>query len=474
MIQEEIYQQRLEKREILQNHNLEPYGRAFPHHPAREIKEGQKEISAAGRIMAFRRHGRTAFLDLRDESGKIQLYVKIENLGEESKIFFEHLDIGDIVGVTGDVFRTRTGELTIAVNSLKILGKALRPLPEKWHGLRDIETRFRCRELDLIMNQEVRDVFVKRSLIIQGIREFLVEKGFLEVETPMMHLIPGGAEARPFITHHNTLDLDLYLRIAPELYLKRLLVGGLEKVFEINRCFRNEGISPLHNPEFTMLELYAAYSDCAGMMELTEELITFCVKGISGETRISYQDKIIDLSRPWRRLKWCECFQAIGLDWRKQDTVREKAQLLSPGEQMTDRTVFDCLDLIFKKLVQPELIAPTFVVEYPQAVSALAKNLPGSQDMTERFELFIAGLEIANAYSELNDPVEQKERFEEQVKSQRPDRPREVDYQYINALEHGMPPAGGLGVGIDRLVMLLTNTSSIREVILFPLLRPKP
>ncbi|HOJ39779.1 MAG TPA: OB-fold nucleic acid binding domain-containing protein, partial [bacterium] len=294
MGQEEIYHQRLEKRELLQKQRLEPYGRAFKRSVTAEISEGQKGVSAAGRIMAFRRHGRTAFLDLRDDSGKIQLYLKPETLDAASVFCYENLDIGDIIGVRGDTFRTRTGELTIAVQFLTILAKSLRPLPEKWHGLKDVETRFRYRELDLIMNREVKDVFRKRSRLLQLTREFLTSRGFLEVETPMMHPIPGGAEARPFITHHNALNLDLYLRIAPELYLKRLLVGGFEKVFEINRSFRNEGISPLHNPEFTMLEVYEAFSDCSGMMELTEELISSCVKELSGGVEISYQNSVVN------------------------------------------------------------------------------------------------------------------------------------------------------------------------------------
>ncbi len=423
--------------------------------------------------MAFRRHGRTAFLDLRDDSGKIQLYLKPETLDAASVFCYENLDIGDIIGVRGDTFRTRTGELTIAVQFLTILAKSLRPLPEKWHGLKDVETRFRYRELDLIMNREVKDVFRKRSRLLQLTREFLTSRGFLEVETPMMHPIPGGAEARPFITHHNALNLDLYLRIAPELYLKRLLVGGFEKVFEINRSFRNEGISPLHNPEFTMLEVYEAFSDCSGMMELTEELISSCVKELSGGVEISYQNSVVNLARPWKRVKWVETFAQLGLNWQDEPAVRQMARTVSPGEDDSGKSLFDCLDAIFKKLVQPGLIDPTFVIEYPRQVSPLAKSLPGNLEMTERFELFLAGLEVANAYSELNDPVEQKERFEEEVKTQRPDRPKEVDYDYITALEYGLPPAGGLGIGIDRLVMLLTDSSSIREVILFPLLRPK-
>ncbi|MCM8768514.1 MAG: lysine--tRNA ligase [Candidatus Omnitrophica bacterium] len=474
MSQEEIYQQRMASRTFLQAENLEPYGRAFARTPAKEITEGEKDVSAAGRVMAFRRHGRTSFLDLQDESGKIQLYVKRESLDGESAKFFDNLDIGDIAGAVGDTFRTKTGELTIAVRSLKILAKSLRPLPEKWHGLKDVETRYRCRELDLIMNQEVRDVFRKRSRLVELLRQFLTSRGFLEVETPMMHLLPGGAEARPFVTYHHTLGLNLYLRIAPELYLKRLLVGGFEKVFEINRSFRNEGISTLHNPEFTMLEAYSAFSDCQGMMELVEELINSCVTSLLGTEEISYQKERVNFSRPWKRIRWAEAFQQLGLDWRDEKQVQEKAESISSEEKDgLPRTHFDRLDAIFKKEIQPLLVQPTFVIEYPRAISPLAKCVPGSPEMTERFELFVAGLEIANAYSELNDPVEQRERFEEQISRQTPDRPKELDLTYVTALEFGMPPAGGLGIGIDRLTMILTDNSSIREVILFPLLRPR-
>ncbi len=473
MGEREIIQERNRKLKELYELGIEPYGRAFSRIPVAEVKEGEKDVKVAGRIIAIRKHGKAAFADIVDWSGKIQIYFKKDILSEDGYEIFKKLDIGDIIGVKGEVFRTKTGELTILVKEFTVLSKSLRPLPEKWHGLRDVEIRFRKRYVDLLVNKEVREIFKRRIRIIQLIREFLDSKGFLEVETPMMHPIPGGATARPFITHHNSLDMDLYLRVSPELYLKRLLVGGFEKVYEINRSFRNEGISTLHNPEFTMLELYEAYADYKKMMEITEELFVYICEKLTGGVKISYQGKEIDFSRPWKVMELKETYKSIGIEnWKNLETVRKKAEELNLEiDEEKKNDLYELLDTIFKKKIQPELISPTFIIGYPKEISPLAKNYPKDKEMVERFELFIGGLEIANAYSELNDPIEQKERFIEEVKLQREDRPKSVDTDYIEALEYGMPPAGGLGIGIDRMVMLFTDTPSIREVILFPILR---
>ena len=473
MNQEEIIQQRCEKLKELRKEEIEPYGRAFSRKSISDIQEGEKDISAAGRIMAFRKHGKAAFLDICDWTGKIQLYFKKNILSEKEYRIFENIDIGDIIGVKGEVFKTRTGELTLLVQNFTVLSKSLRSLPEKWHGLKDIEARFRHRYVDLIINKEVREIFKKRMSILQYIREFLNGKDFLEVETPMMHPIPGGAQAKPFITYHNTLETDLYLRIAPELYLKRLLVGGFEKVYEINRSFRNEGISTLHNPEFTMLELYSSYSDYEGMMKITEELLILLAEKINGSLEMAYQDKTLNFTAPWKKITWTECFKTVGIeDWRDVESVKKKIEEWNLEVSDDDKNnLFELLETVFKKKIQPDFVNPTFVVEYPEEISPLAKSYQDNPRMTERFELYVGGLELANAYSELNDPVEQKKRFLEEIKSKTQDRVKVLDEDYIEALEYGMPPAGGLGIGIDRLVMLFTNTSSIREVVLFPILR---
>jgi len=472
---EEIKKQRLEKIEELKAEGVDVYGRAFSKKEIALIKEGDVNVKTAGRIMAVRHHGGSSFLDIKDSTGKIQIYFKKNAVSEKELFIFKRLDIGDIIGIEGDVFRTKTGELTVLVRHLTLLSKALNPLPEKWHGLKDIEIRFRKRYLDLIMNDGVREVFNKRVKIIQYIREFLNNSGFIEVDTPMMHPIPGGAEAKPFITYHNTLEMNLYLRIAPELYLKRLLVGNFEKIYEINRSFRNEGISPLHNPEFTMLELYSAYGDCEEMMKITEKLITFLAQKINSSFILEYQGREIDLSPPWKRIRWVDAFSEAGItNWKDKEAVLKKAE--EEGIELTDEDkgdVFEALDKIFKKKIQPQLINPTFIYEYPVEISPLAKASPDNPDMVERFELFIGGLEVANAYSELNDPLEQHRRFLEAVNKATGNKEKMVDEDYIEALEYGMPPAGGLGIGIDRLVMLLTDASSIREVIFFPLLRPR-
>jgi len=479
MAEKELLQERERKLSAIIQVGIYPYGGRFDRSvPAREVDDDTGDVRLAGRIVTMRNHGKAAFADMEDLSGRIQVYFQQDVLGFAFDLY-QLLDIGDIIGIFGEPFRTRTGQLTVKVKELTLLSKSNRPLPEKWHGLKDVETRFRQRYLDLIANPEVREVFIARSLIVSHIRQRLNEENFLEVETPMMHPIAGGAEARPFVTHHNTLDMDLYLRIAPELYLKRLLVGGLEKVYEINRSFRNEGISPLHNPEFTMLELYAAYADYNVMAEIAEGLILYLLEtNIPGVNRsgnkINYQGVEIDLSPPWRRATLSDLMKEhAGIS-----DLRNRGELLAclqkEGAPLTGTEMaFDLLDTLFKLRVQPKLVSPVFVMDYPREISPLAKSKPEEVETVERFELFIAGMEVGNAYSELNDPEEQRRRFAEEVKNNHPDRPKVVDEDYILALSYGMPPAGGLGIGIDRLVMLLTNRPSIREVILFPLLRPQ-
>lgn len=434
-------------------------------------------VSIAGRLMAKRGMGKSSFCDLHDRYGKIQLFFRINDLGEEAYDEFKKLDIGDIIGVKGTVFKTRMGEISVRVSEYTLLSKSLRPLPEKFHGLKDTDTRYRQRYLDLIVNPEVRNTFILRSKIISSIRNFLNDRGFLEVDTPILNTIPGGAAARPFITHHNTLDIDLYLRIAPELYLKRLIVGGLEKVYEMGRMFRNEGISVKHNPEFTLLELYEAYTDYKGMMELTESLFTHAAKEVLGTLEIEYQGQKIDLSLPWARLTMTEAvkkytgldFEAISLD---EAVLAAKEKGLELNGQLSKGEI---MNLFFEEFVEQNLIQPTFIMDYPVEVSPLTKRKPDKPELTERFELFIYGREMANAYSELNDPIDQKERFLAQVKKreQGDEEANMMDEDYIVSLEHGLPPTGGLGIGIDRLVMLFTNSYSIRDVLLFPTMKPK-
>ena len=463
---------RIEKKEEFEKLGIEPYGRKYQKVNIEKIKEGEN-VKTAGRIMAIRKHGGASFADLVDWTGKIQLYFKKDIIGEDNYEIFKKIDIGDIIGVEGEVFKTKTGEKTILVKNFIILSKSLRPLPEKWHGLKDVEIRFRQRYLDLIMNENVREIFKRRIEILRNIRDFLNNNGFVEVETPMMHPIPGGAEAKPFITYHNALDLELYLRIAPELYLKKLLVGNFEKIYEIGRSFRNEGISTLHNPEFTMLELYSAYGDYEEMMEITENLICYLSEKIFGKFEFEYQGKKINLRKPWKRIKWEEVFSDyVGINnWKDEKIIDEKIKEFGL-EVEEGEDIFEKLDTIFKKKIQPFFIDPTFVIGYPVEISPLAKKFKDNDKFTERFELFIGGIEIANAYSELNDPIEQLRRFEEKCKNET-EKKKKIDYDFIEALEYGMPPAGGLGIGIDRLVMLFTNSSSIKEVIFFPLLKPK-
>jgi len=451
-----------------------PYWEKFvPDHSTQQIREkyeslkaGEEiglEISLAGRIIARRGHGKASFIDVRDGLGRIQAYARKDILGERYSLF-QKLDLGDIIGIRGRVFKTRTGELTINISDFTLLAKSLRPLPEKWHGLQDIELRYRKRYLDLLFNPEVKRSFLIRGAIIRCIRNFLDERGYLEVETPMMQPVPGGATARPFRTHHYALDKDFYLRIAPELYLKKLVVGGLEKVYELNRNFRNEGMDRFHNPEFTMLEVYSAYGDYKKMMNLSEELICETVRRVNGALKINYQGNEIDLSPPWRRMTFKAALKEIGgikLDYENEKKLKKIAS--EAGLRVEDLSKSQILEHLLDKKVVPKLIQPTFILDYPEETSPLAKRKKDEPSLIERFEIFIGGGEIGNAYSELNDPIEQRERLM-RAKAEE----GSLDEDFLEALEYGMPPTGGLGIGIDRLVMLLTNSSSIRDVILFP------
>jgi lysyl-tRNA synthetase class 2 len=436
-------------------------------------------VAVAGRMMLKRVMGKASFATLQDSSGRIQLYITDDAAGIETHEAFKHWDLGDIVGARGSLFKTRTGELSIRVTELRLLAKALRPLPEKFHGLTDQEQKYRQRYVDLITSAESRRVFIARSQIVQTMREFFVSRGYLEVETPMMHPIPGGATARPFITHHNALDTDLYLRVAPELYLKRLVVGGLEKVFEINRNFRNEGISTRHNPEFTMLEFYEAYRDYRYLMDLTEELLREVAKKVAGRTTIEYQDASIDLGAPFDRLTMAEAIAKYNARYALAELAKPeylKAALASLAVDILPTDRVGVLQLkLFEATTEEKLVQPTFIVAYPADVSPLARASDADPAVTDRFELFITGREIANGFSELNDPEDQAARFLEQAKAKEAGDAEAMHYDadYIRALEHGMPPAAGEGIGIDRLVMLLTNSPSIRDVILFPQLKPE-
>ena len=485
----ELIEQRIRKLEELRQAGVEPFGGAFyaeDHASVLHDKFGSasKETlaadpvscSLAGRVVAMRDFGKAAFAHVQDTTGKIQIYLRKDILGEKYALI-KKLDIGDIVGLRGKLFRTKTDELTVEVDDFVFLTKSLRPLPEKWHGLKDIETRYRQRYVDLIVNPEVRETFIKKSMIIKAIRDFLEAKSFIEVETPMMQPIPGGATARPFKTHHNALDTDLYLRIAPELYLKRLLVGGYERVYELNRNFRNEGISTKHNPEFTMLEFYIAYRDYNFLMSLTEELIPYVAEKALGTLKIPYGDQIIDLTPPWPRIPMLDALQQKGVPQEIFSDI-EKAKAWAKVNRIEIERgagLGKVLDEIFKEKVEPELVQPTFITDHPVELSPLAKRKPGNPALVERFELFITSREIANAFSELNDPMDQRERFFAQVeaKAQGDEEAHSMDEDFVRALEFGMPPAAGEGIGIDRLVMLLTNAQSIRDVILFPQLKPE-
>lgn len=441
-----------------------------------EAFEG-KEVSLAGRMMSRRIMGKASFAGLADADGHMQLYVRRDDVGEEDYASFKKWDIGDIIGVTGLVFRTQTGEISVHAHKVVLLSKNLIPLPEKFHGLVNTDLRYRQRYVDLIMNPEVKDTFVKRSRIISEIRNFLEERGFLEVETPFLHNQAGGAAARPFITHHNTLDIDLYLRIALELHLKRLIVGGFDRVYEIGRVFRNEGMDPRHNPEFTLLELYQAYTDYEGMMDLTEDMFRYLAEKVLGTARIPYGNEIIDLESPFARMSMAEAVEKYaGVDFTRITDLEEARRIAKEHHvEYEDRHgIGDILNRFFEEFCEDKLIQPTFITGHPVEISPLAKKNPKDPRYTERFEIFILGREHGNAFSELNDPIDQRERFEHQaaMKAMGDDEACGVDEDYLNAMEYGMPPTGGLGVGIDRLVMLLTNNASIRDVLLFPTMKP--
>ncbi len=481
----EIMAQRLAKLRALEAEGRNPflvteYRRT---HLAKEILENfeameHQTVRVAGRVMSRRGQGKVTFMHLQDASGQIQGFFRFDDLGADAYERLKLVDIGDILGIEGYVFRTRTGEISVHVSSFDILTKALRPLPEEWHGLKDVETRYRRRYVDLIVNPEVRETFIARSRAVQALRALLDGRGFLEVETPMMQAIPGGAAARPFITHHNALDIDLYLRIAPELYLKRLIVGGLEKVYEINRNFRNEGISTKHNPEFTMLEVYEAYANFEDMMRLCEELFAAAALATRGTLVFAYQGQTLDLTPPWRRISLFDSLREFGgIDTSKlRDFASAQALCRALGVHVDERaTLSTLINNLFEAFVEEQIVQPTFITDFPTAISPLAKRRRDDPEMAERFEVYAAGRELANAFSELNDPLDQRVRFEEQVRERAAgdEEAHPMDEDYLRALEYGLPPTGGLGIGIDRLVMLLTDSPSIRDVILFPQLKPE-
>jgi lysyl-tRNA synthetase class 2 len=485
----DLIRKRREKIDALKQANINPYPNDFEvshdigavqrlvGQASESVTETDPIFSLAGRVMAINKFGKAAFMRLRDRTGQMQAYVRRDKLGADRYELFKQVDVGDFVGLRGGVFQTRTGEWTLLVNELRLLCKAARPLPEKYHGLKDPEKRYRKRYIDLIMNADVRELFIKRSQIIQEIRRFFLRRDFLEVETPMMQPIPGGAEATPFKTYHNALGMDLYLRIAPELYLKRLVVGGFERVFEINRNFRNEGISSQHNPEFTMLEFYQAYATYSELMRFTEDLISQVAASVNGSGTLRYQGQEIDLAPPWREMTLLSALDQIGgVDPAIMDNKERLLEYAAQkGVEMTKtRTIGKIITKLFDALVEPHLIQPTFIVGYPTEVSPLSRRNDHSPALTERFELFIAGREIANGFSELNDPEDQRGRFEQQLQHREAgdEEAHRMDDDYIEALEYGMPPTAGEGIGIDRLVMLFTDAASIREVILFPHMKP--
>jgi lysyl-tRNA synthetase class 2 len=487
----EFLQQRRNKLAELRGQGINPYANDFAvEHTSADVASAHGEADAealegcgasyvlAGRIMARRDFGKAAFIQIQDRKGRLQVYVGRDNVGAESFELFRRFDLGDIVGFEGTPFRTKTGELSLRASSIRILTKSLQPLPEKWHGLTDVETRYRQRYVDLMVNDDVKDVFLKRSRIIRLIRQFMENQDFLEVETPMMQPIAGGATAKPFITHHNSLKMDLFLRIAPELYLKRLVVGGFERVFEINRNFRNEGISIQHNPEFTMMEFYRAYATYHDLMDFTEELICHVAKEVVGSLVFPYGGRDVDLTAPWDRLTVKEAIVKYGkIDPALlEDRERALEYARSLGLELESTIGYGkLLTELFDEVAEPNLWNPTFITEYPTEVSPLSRKNDLNPEVVDRFELFIVGRELANAFSELNDPVDQKERFQKQLveKEAGDEEAHAMDEDYVRALEYGLPPTAGEGIGIDRLVMLLTDSASIRDVILFPQLRPE-
>ncbi|MEC1411818.1 lysine--tRNA ligase [Bacillus safensis] len=483
------FQVRRDKMNKMREEGIDPFGERYDrsHQSAQIIAEYDEfskedlegkaaQVTIAGRMMTKRGKGKAGFAHIQDLEGQIQIYVRKDSVGEEAYELFKSSDLGDIIGVTGTVFKTNVGELSIKATSFEVLTKALRPLPDKYHGLKDVEQRYRQRYLDLIVNPESKQTFIMRSKIIQSMRRYLDSKGYLEVETPTMHSIPGGASARPFITHHNALDMPLYMRIAIELHLKRLIVGGLEKVYEIGRVFRNEGVSTRHNPEFTMIELYEAYADYKDIMNLTENLISHIAQEVLGTTTIQYGEDEIDLKPEWKRLHMVEAVkEATGVDfWQEMSIEEAKQHAADHGVEITkNMTVGHIINEFFEQKVEETLVQPTFIYGHPVEISPLAKKNPEDPRFTDRFELFIVRREHANAFTELNDPIDQRERFEAQLKEREEgnDEAHLMDDDFVEALEYGMPPTGGLGIGIDRLIMLLTNSPSIRDVLLFPQMR---
>lgn len=481
----EQMQVRIDKMHKIEEHGWKPFGYRFlyTHRAADiaaqfdELSEKETEVKMAGRIMAIRGHGKTCFMDMQDKTGRIQVYVRKDVIGEENYALIKLMDIGDTVGITGTAFRTHMGELSIKANSVEMLSKSLRPLPEKWHGLKDVETRYRQRYVDLIVNPEVRDTFVKRSQIIRSVREVLDSHDFLEVETPILNTIAGGAAARPFISYHNALDMQVYMRIAPELYLKRLIVGGMDRVYEMGRVFRNEGIDNRHNPEFTSVEIYQAFADYRDMMDLTEEVVVKTAEKVLGTTTINYEGTTIELASPWKRMSMIEAVKEYsGKDFTNV-TDLEEARAIAKELNVAVEPSFGIGKIInacFEEYVEDKLIQPTFITGHPKEISPLAKSNPENPEITDRFEAYIYGRELCNGFTELNDPIDQKERFLKQVEERAngDEEANMMDEDFVNALEYGLPPTGGLGIGIDRLVMFLTNSSTIRDVLFFPTMKP--
>ena len=481
----EQMQNRIDKMHKIEEHGWRPFGRRFEWtHRSADVKEQfealaetEAEVKMAGRVMAIRGHGKTCFMDMQDKTGRMQLYVRKDVLGEEDYSLVKMMDIGDTIGVTGIPFRTHMGEISIKVIKMEMLSKSLRPLPEKWHGLKDIETRYRQRYVDLIVNPEVRDTFVKRSQIIRSVREVLDSHDFLEVETPILNTIAGGAAARPFISYHNALDMQVYMRIAPELYLKRLIVGGMDRVYELGRVFRNEGIDNRHNPEFTSVEIYQAFADYRDMMDLTEEVVVKTAMKVLGTTKITYEGVEIELASPWKRMSMIDAVKEYsGKDFTNV-TDLEEARAMAKELNVPVEPSFGIGKIInacFEEYVEDKLIQPTFITGHPKEISPLAKSNPDNPEITDRFEAYIYGREICNGFTELNDPIDQRERFLKQVEERAngDEEANMMDEDFVNALEYGLPPTGGLGIGIDRLVMFLTDSSTIRDVLFFPTMKP--
>lgn len=479
--------QRVEKLRELQKEGKDPFDvyKVEVTHSSKEIKEHfeeleGKEVTVAGRLMSKRVHGKAGFSHINDRYGKVQIYIKLDDVGEDKLKEFKSFNIGDIIAVKGFVFKTKTGEVSVHIKDFQLTCKSIRPLPEKWHGLKDPDLRYRHREVDIIMNEEVRETFVKRTAIIRAIREYLDNNGFMEVETPILSPIAGGAAARPFITHHNALDIDMYLRIATELYLKRLIVAGFEKVYDMGKNFRNEGIDVRHNPEFTMIELYQAYADYNDMMEITENMVAHVCEKVLGTTKVIYQGTEIDFKPPWRRITMVDAVKEYaGVDFNKVNSDEEAREIakekhLEFKKDLKDCTKADVLNGLYEEYAEEKMIQPTFIYDYPVEISPLTKKKRGNEALTERFEGFVFGREICNSYSELNDPIVQRERFMQQLKERElgDDEAYVIDEDFMYALEIGMPPTGGLGIGIDRLIMFLTDSYSIRDVILFPTMKP--